>query len=88
MCIFEILALIGKQYGDEICATHVLPHLLPLLVEKALNATQFASILKEIKEMLKTIEMNRLAAFEEQSRLVKEAPTVETKGIYEILSIY
>jgi hypothetical protein len=49
MVILGIYEQIAKTFGDEVVAVHILPAMMPLLVEKSLSADQFATLINYVK---------------------------------------
>lgn len=49
MAIVSIYTSISKTFGEEITANYLLPQLIPLMLEKALDESQYAILASTIK---------------------------------------
>ena len=49
MAIHDIYNTLSKQLGDDVTAIHLLPTLIPILLDKGLNEEQFTLLVTSIK---------------------------------------
>lgn len=76
--IIDVYFKISKQFDTKFIASKILPTIIPITVEKSLDYDKFTKCMKTVKELLNTIEKERISEFEEMQKLEKEANTTKT----------
>ena len=60
---------ISKQCGPQLIATKVLPHLIPITMNEALNKAQYELYMKVIQEMLNKIDAYRINKYDNKPKV-------------------